>query len=461
MRCRCLTAAVFCLLLTACSNASSTRGPEDLTERQMAILAAMDLPGDYSQLTEKQQHTITRIEVLLSAMEDKYGEDFIYVRYYPGELMQSEELICYAKSTGSGNGKYLVSAKMKDGELVDNYTDFSVVDLAEDMIRAKLDDMIGAENYYLLVSPLYCGIQRAEVTDGDFQFRLGLEDMIWMQTGEEHYNFERIDKIAREYARFTFDHGITAQQRFELFTELPEDEPEHWDHDAYFRFYNAPEDLGFYSFIWYSHAGSKEDVTISPAIYINEGLRNGLWEKKYLTSEEYMSGEAKPRLVPAVLENVTYHGKNAFDHVLVNPTTGDSYTFKESAAEGKLRYPLISRMAAFAGWEFYTNREDSFSWRKDGRKIGFHVERVPFSRRINTHDLKYEYVAHLEIDGKPADDRLDGRAQILLHCDNPADIRPESFELELDLTEKDLEALFGLRLIPDQEHWTGELVDAG
>lgn len=464
MRYRFLPAAL-CLLLTACANGSSSdessRSPEDLTARQMEILAAQDLPEDYAQLTPKQQNTITRIEVLLSALEEKYGEEFVYVRYVPAELMQSEELICYAKSTGSGGGKYLVTAKMRDGTLSDNYADFSVVDMAEDMIREKLDELIGAENYYLHISPIYCGIKRAEVTEGDFQFQLGLENMIWMQTGEEHYNYERIDKIVREYARFAFDHGITAQQRFEVFSALPEDEPAVWDHDAYNRFYHAPEDLGYYTFNWLAHGRTKENVTVAPAIYIEEGLRRGIWDKRYLTSEEFMSGEAQPRLVPAVLENVTCHGETAFERVFVDQTTGDSYTFQEKADKGRLRFPAISRMAAFAGWAFYTNREDSFSWRKDGRKIGFRIEQVPFSRTINTHDLKYEYQAHLEIDGKPADDRLDGRAQILLHCDNPADIRPESFELELDLTEKDLETLFGLRLIPDQAHWTGELVYAG
>ena len=458
-----LLCAAFSLMLTACANASSdesSRSPEDLTERQMEILAAQDLPEDYTQLTPKQQITITRIEALLSALEEKYGEEFVYVRYVPAELMQGEELICYAKSTGSGGGKYLVTAKMRDGTLSDNYADFSVVDMAEDMIREKLDKLIGAENYYLHISPLYCGIKRAEVTEGDFQFQLGLENMIWMQTGEEHYNYERIDKIVREYARFTFDHGITAQQRFEVFSALPEDEPKVWDNDAYDRFYHAPEDLGYYTFNWLAHGRTKDNVTVAPDIYIKEGVRRSIWEKEYLTAEEFMSGEAQPRLVPFALENVTYHGETAFDRVLVDQTTGDSYTFQETAHKGYLRFPAISRMAALAGWDFYTNRKDSFSWRKDGRKIGFRVEQMPFTDSFNPHDLVYNYQLHLEIDGEPADDRLDGCSEFIL-ADRKPQLDRDGYELVLSLTEKDVETLFGLRLIPDQAHWTGELTDAG
>ena len=219
-----LTSAVCCLCV--CFFGCAAQDPNSsttsrLNEWQMNLLEAEGLPTEYDQLTVKQQNTIDRVWKMISYLNKKYDEEFVYVDYIPPELNQSETLTAYPRSTGSGNGKYLVTVKTTRGGFKDNYFDFSVEDLAEELTNEFLTEHFG-DSYKYFVSPLACDVKMSEMEDGKFQWKYGAENRIFLL--EELCSIDHVEEFAVEYAQFLYDHELLGSHRIEVLREFPEDE---------------------------------------------------------------------------------------------------------------------------------------------------------------------------------------------------------------------------------------------
>lgn len=57
----------------------------ELTERQKEILVDAHFSQDFDSLDRKQKESIIKIEMLLTYLEDKYGEEFIYDKFYTND----------------------------------------------------------------------------------------------------------------------------------------------------------------------------------------------------------------------------------------------------------------------------------------------------------------------------------------------------------------------------------------
>ena len=218
-----LTACCFCLLsFGGCfSDHSNSSTTSRLNEWQMNLLEAEGLPTEYDQLTVKQQNTIDRVWKMISYLNKKYDEEFVYVDYIPPELNQSETLTAYPRSTGSGNGKYLVTVKTTRGGFKDNYFDFSVEDLAEDLTNEFLTEHFG-DSYKYFALPLACDVKMSEMEDGKFQWKYGASNRIFLL--EELCSVDNLEEFAVEYAQFLYDHELSGRHRIEVLREFPEDE---------------------------------------------------------------------------------------------------------------------------------------------------------------------------------------------------------------------------------------------
>ncbi|MBP0989463.1 MAG: hypothetical protein J6S92_14475, partial [Oscillospiraceae bacterium] len=181
----------------------------------------MGLPTDYDQLSATQQNTIERAWVMISYLNEKYGEEFVYVKYIPKEQFQSETLVAYPRSTGSGDGKYLVTVKTKDDGFTDDYSDFSVTDLAEKLTNDFLTEKFG-NNYKYFISPLACNITKAEMKDGKFQWKYGAENSIFVL--EELCPIDNIEMFTVEYAKFLYEHELSGSHRIDVLKVLPTDD---------------------------------------------------------------------------------------------------------------------------------------------------------------------------------------------------------------------------------------------
>ena len=158
---------------------------------------------------------------MISYLNKKYDEEFVYVDYIPPELNQSETLTAYPRSTGSGNGKYLVTVKTTRGGFKDNYFDFSVEDLAEELTNEFLTEHFG-DSYKYFALPLACDVKMSEMEDGKFQWKYGAENRIFLL--EELCSIDHVEEFAVEYAQFLYDHELSGSHRIEILREFPEDE---------------------------------------------------------------------------------------------------------------------------------------------------------------------------------------------------------------------------------------------
>lgn len=190
------------------------------------------------------QQTITRIWDMISYLNDKYGEEFIYVDYIPAELNQSETLYAYPRATGLGDGKYLVTVKNGSNGFTDDYSDFSVSDLAEELTNDFLTKQFG-DDYKYFMTPLACDITMDEMEDGKFQWKYGAENYIFLE--ENVCSIDDVEKFAVEYAKFLYKHELSGSHRIEVLKEFPEDE-EIWAKKGV-DLYASPDrwSTGFYS----------------------------------------------------------------------------------------------------------------------------------------------------------------------------------------------------------------------
>lgn len=206
----------------SCSDLAQDENSSKLNETQIEILAAEGLPTDYDELTVSQQYTIDRIDEMLSYLNEKYEEPFIYADYIPQELLQTETLIAYPRSTGSGDGKYLVTVKAEGDSFTDDYFDFSVSRLAEELTNDFLAQHFDSDEYKYFALPLACSVDMAEMENCKFQWKYGASNRIFLL--ESECSIDNVEEFAVEYAKWLYEHELSGTHRIQILSEFPEDE---------------------------------------------------------------------------------------------------------------------------------------------------------------------------------------------------------------------------------------------
>lgn len=252
-----------CLLLViaSCGKQSESESKPKLSEWQTELLEAKGLPTEYDNLTSEQKHFIDRVGEIIDYLNQKYDEEFIYYDYKPAELMDSEKLYAYPKSTGIGNGKYLVTVKARNGGFEDDYHDFSVGALAEDMVNDFLLTQFKEDEFKLIHKTYACDIKMSEIENGDFQWKYG---GFWgLFIDEKVCDMEHVEEFAVKFAKWLYEHRLDGKHRIQILHEYPTDE-KIWSHydDLYSNKNN--ECAGYYVF---SFDSSKKGVHTSICIH--------------------------------------------------------------------------------------------------------------------------------------------------------------------------------------------------
>ena len=204
---------------------TQTQPAGKLNEWQIKLLESKGMPTGYDQLSPTQQNTIDRAWVMISHLNEKYGEEFVYVKYIPREQFQSETLVAYPRSTGSGDGKYLVTVKTKDDGFTDDYSDFSVTDLVEKLTNDFLKEHFG-DSYDLSLSPLVCDITKNEIVNGKFQWKYGATTGICLF--EKDCGIDSVEAFAAQYAKFLYEHELSGSHRIQITKQFPKTK-EDWE----------------------------------------------------------------------------------------------------------------------------------------------------------------------------------------------------------------------------------------
>ena len=130
------------------------------------LLEAEGLPTDIEKLTPTQKRSIQHIYEMITYLNEKYGEEFIYKGYIEPGAMQSEELYAYSLSDKK---KRTVTVKIdSDGNLKDDYQSRSVADYCEELIDDWIQSYLGTDDYRYYSSTFASYIEMSEIKDENF-----------------------------------------------------------------------------------------------------------------------------------------------------------------------------------------------------------------------------------------------------------------------------------------------------
>lgn len=123
---------------------SNTEKEDDayiLNDRQKEILESLGLPTEYEELSLSEKNAIAQIDRMLTYLEDKYGERFVYTGFFDGRTgLEKPHLTAYPESGDTGE-TVTVYSSYKDGTYV--YTDDYVNVLAGRMYQSAMEVYAG------------------------------------------------------------------------------------------------------------------------------------------------------------------------------------------------------------------------------------------------------------------------------------------------------------------------------
>ncbi len=205
------TAVLATSMVSSCGKAANSssghhwQNSETLNEWQKSLLKAEGLPTDIEQLSPSQKRSIQHIYEMITYLNEKYDEEFVYAGYIEPGLMDEETL--YARSL-SDKKERAITVKIDDnGDFTDDYQGASVADYCEtligDFVRSYFDSKDVA--YFMSVNANRLNSMK-EVENGDFNWNIGLRNE--MVFSADKYSESDIDKFANELALFLFSHQI-------------------------------------------------------------------------------------------------------------------------------------------------------------------------------------------------------------------------------------------------------------
>ena len=268
---------------SATSGSSSQRGEqtniehqwqhsETLNEWQKNLLEAEGLPTDIEKLTPTQKRSIQHIYEMITYLNEKYGEEFVYKGYIEPGAMQSEELYAYSLSDKK---KRTVTVKIdSDGNLTDDYQSRSVADYCEELIDDWIHSYLGTDDYRYFATTNACHIEMSEIKDENFQWKYGASNIIFIKMDE--YNFDEIEKFAVEYAKFLYSHQIDGTHRINVMRNWPDYEV---DHNNNYEWYDEKEYIGYYCFHFESFTHDRIYIS-SCRFEVNNKGRLGRYDNK-------------------------------------------------------------------------------------------------------------------------------------------------------------------------------------
>ncbi len=213
------TAILAVSIISSCgkNNESKTghkwENSETLNEWQIDLLESQGLPTDIEQLSPTQKRSIQHIYEMITYLNEKYDEEFVYAGYVEPGLMDEETL--YARSL-SDKKKRTVTVKIdSDGDFTDDYMGSSVADYCEnligDYVRSYFDsDEIG---YLMFVNTNRINSMK-DLEDGDFHWDIGVQNVFFLSNND--VCLEEIESFSHDYANWLFEHKIISNNQFNI-----------------------------------------------------------------------------------------------------------------------------------------------------------------------------------------------------------------------------------------------------
>lgn len=197
---------------------SNQESNDILNDWQKEVLAAEGLPTEADELTESQLSSIQRIYEMIAYLNDKYDEEFIYAGYLEPASNQTETLYAYPRLLGNDYGRNTVTVKATNDGFSDDYSDRSIVDYAEEMANDFMKDYFDSDQVIAFFKVNACDIEKNEVIDGDFQWKLGVSDIIFVN--EDICNADQVEEFAVNYAKWLYEHELDGRHRINIVKDM-------------------------------------------------------------------------------------------------------------------------------------------------------------------------------------------------------------------------------------------------
>lgn len=159
-----------------------TQAPENkvvLTERQKKILADEGLPQEYSELTTRQQKSITDIEQMLQAVESKYGKTFLYINYTAEKELESGELTAYPENGNAAIDAFTVKREA-DNSFSDTYMCVLARPAFEEYLSAYAAETAGTDRIRVYSKVLETSLSQDSAMPEDFANKLTADSWIFV-----------------------------------------------------------------------------------------------------------------------------------------------------------------------------------------------------------------------------------------------------------------------------------------
>ena len=183
---------------------------------------------------------------MITYLNDKFDEEFIYAGYLEPAANQTETLYAYPRLLGNDYGRNTVTVKAAKGGFTDDYSDRSIVDYAEEMANDFMKDYFDSDQVIAFFKVNACDIKKNEVVDGDFQWKLGVSDIIFVN--EDICNADQVEEFAVNYAKWLYEHELDGRHRINIVKDMDVTQiiygeiSDIYDYDNYLGYYSMAFD---------------------------------------------------------------------------------------------------------------------------------------------------------------------------------------------------------------------------
>ena len=240
-----ITAAALTLGLFSCGSPHTAKNSKPvLNDWQKEVLAAEGLPTEADQLTDAQLRSIQRIYEMITYLNEKYNEEFIYAGYLEPAANQTETLYAYPRLLGADYGRNTVTVKAAKDGFTDDYHDKSVVDYYNELVTDFIHDYFDSDDFVVFTDVNACDIKKSEVIECDFQWKLGVFDSIFLS--ESICSQDDVEQFAVNFAKYLYEHKMAGRQRINIMDS--DFEISEMTYGNFTDYYNDEHYLGYYSF---------------------------------------------------------------------------------------------------------------------------------------------------------------------------------------------------------------------
>ncbi len=276
------TAIISASMVSSCGKAGNSssghkwQNSDTLNEWQIDLLESQGLPTDIEQLTPSQKRSIQHIYEMITYLNEKYDEEFVYAGYVEPGVMDEETLYAYPKQYGAEGGKNTVEVTLDDnGDFTDTYSNMDVSSYCEkligDYVRSYFDsDEIG---YLMFVNTNRINSMK-EIECENFHWNIGVQNVFHFS--EDAITPEDLVKFAPEFAKFLYKHKIISDNKLNIVKDIDIRNLTHANYRKNFKYENL---VYFY------------DIGINnKSVVISKSTKN---QSEYYSLEEYINTEMK------------------------------------------------------------------------------------------------------------------------------------------------------------------------